>query len=206
MSDSTKVHGSVRVGKALCGAPIGQGDYSLYAKEVTCPTCIHILQRDFPDNNSPSALGTKPSNPKQAFAAQKVPLFSVNTAPFLAEMSLGMLEGALKYGRHNYRESGVLVSTYLDAAARHLLDYWEGIDMDPDSPVPIHNLAKAACCLQIAFDGIMMGNLTDDRPISTHAKEWLKSTNARANQLREAFKGRAAEPFTARRAASKGDE
>jgi hypothetical protein len=55
------------------------------------------------------------------------------SAPVLAEVGLGMLEGGHKYGRHNYRAIGVRTSIYYDAAMRHLTAWWEGEDIDAES-------------------------------------------------------------------------
>ena len=58
---------------------------------------------------------TKLSNPKDMVGSRKVPL---STLPFrvLWRVGLAMLEGALKYGRHNYRAVGVRASVYFDGA------------------------------------------------------------------------------------------
>ena len=58
----------------------------------------------------PPAVATeKPTNPKDAVGIKKTP-FSVLPTPVLVEAALGMAEGALKYGRHNYRAIGVRTS------------------------------------------------------------------------------------------------
>src|ERR1700761_3416714 len=74
----------------------------------------------------------KRSNPKDAVGTGKVPVSTVS-APVIAEVGLAMLEGARKYGRHNYRAIGVRASVYYDAAQRHLMAWWEGQDIDPAS-------------------------------------------------------------------------
>jgi hypothetical protein len=60
----------------------------------------------------------------------KVPMSYVS-APVLAEVGLGMLEGGHKYGRHNYRAIGVRASIYYDAAMRHLTAWWEAKTSTP---------------------------------------------------------------------------
>ena len=76
---------------------------------------------------------TKQTNPKDAVGIRKI-LFSVLPMRVLWRVALAMLEGALKYGRHNYRIAGVRASVYFDAVvARHLTLWWEGEDIDPDS-------------------------------------------------------------------------
>jgi hypothetical protein len=73
------------------------------------------------------------------------------------------MEGARKYGSHNYRDVGVRVSVYYDAAMRHLGAFWEGEDIDPDSGLP--HIIKAMACLLVLRDSQLMGNCEDDRPI-----------------------------------------
>lgn len=103
----------------------------------------------------------KPTNPKDALGVKKVPLSTLPTGP-MYEVALAMLEGARKYGRHNYRTMGVKASVYYDAAMRHLTSWWEGEDIDPASG--IHHLMKAAACLFVVRDSMLMENWIDDRP------------------------------------------
>lgn len=104
----------------------------------------------------------KDTNPKNALGVKKVPMHTVPCA-VLMEMGLGMLEGGRKYGTHNYRSMGVLASVYYDGAMRHLMDWWEGEDVDPDSG--LSHITKALTCLCVLRDSMIMGNWKDDRPI-----------------------------------------
>lgn len=112
---------------------------------------------------SPAAAPTanKPSNPKDALGILKLAL-SVFPLPVLWEACIGMLEGGLKYGRHNYRVIGVRGSVYFDATFRHLSSWWEGEDLDPDSG--IHHISKAITSLVVLRDSMIRGNWVDDRP------------------------------------------
>lgn len=56
----------------------------------------------------------KPSNPKDTVGIRKAPMSTVSAA-VMAEVGVAMLEGAAKYGRHNYRAVGVRASVYYDA-------------------------------------------------------------------------------------------
>ena len=103
----------------------------------------------------------KDTNPKDASGIKKVPLHCVPMKPLL-EVGLAMLEGGRKYGTHNYREMGVRMSVYFDAAARHLIAWWEGEDIDPDSGV--HHLMKLVADMFVLRDSMFMGNCEDDRP------------------------------------------
>ncbi len=105
--------------------------------------------------------GAKDTNPKDALGVKKAPLSTLPTGP-IYEVALAMLEGARKYGRHNYRVMGVKASVYYDAAMGHLTAWWEGEDVDPTSG--LHHLAKAMACLAVVRDSEMMGNWVDDRP------------------------------------------
>jgi dATP/dGTP diphosphohydrolase len=104
----------------------------------------------------------KATNPKDAVGVRKMP-FSVLPWRVLCGVALAMLEGACKYGRHNYRAAGVRASVYFDAVVgRHLTDWWEGVDIDPDSG--LHHIDKAIAGLMVMRDSILQGNFTDDRP------------------------------------------
>jgi len=105
----------------------------------------------------------KPTNPKDALGIRKVPLHCIPCGPLL-ELGLAMMEGGRKYGSHNYRPMGVRASVYYDAAMRHLIDWWEGEDIDPDSG--IHHIMKATACLVVMRDSMLMGNYDDDRPVN----------------------------------------
>lgn len=103
----------------------------------------------------------KATNPKDAIGVTKAPM-SVVPLPAMHAIGLAMLEGALKYGRHNYREAGIRYSVYYDAILRHMTAWWEGEDIDEESGLP-HPIKVAACCV-ILFDAMLRENFTDDRP------------------------------------------
>ena len=100
-------------------------------------------------------------NPKAAVGARKGPM-SVVSELVLAEVGLAMLEGALKYGRHNYRATDIQASTYFDAFRRHIRSWWEGEDIDPGSGLP--HITKAIACLVVLRDAQINGRYIDDRP------------------------------------------
>lgn len=117
----------------------------------------------------------KPTNPKDAVGIRKAPL-SVVPMGVVAELGAAMLEGASKYGRHNYRAVGVRASVYFDATMRHLIDWWEGQDIDPDSGMS--HITKAIASLAVLRDAQMQGMCTDDRP--PRSKEFYPGLNAAA--------------------------
>jgi hypothetical protein len=97
-------------------------------------------------------------------------------------MSLGMLEGACKYGSHNYRHAGVKASTYFDATIlRHMGRWWEGEDIDAASG--LNHIIKAMSSLHVLADAILQGNLIDDRPIRAHNQNWCEEQNAEAARI-----------------------
>ncbi len=102
----------------------------------------------------------KPTNPKDAIGSDKLPLHLwPATATVLG--TLGLLDGALKYGRSNWRHAGVRATIYTDAAERHIRAWLEGEDVDPDSGVP--HIGHALACLAIVADAQAAGKLIDDR-------------------------------------------
>jgi hypothetical protein len=100
-------------------------------------------------------------NPKDLVGIRKAPMSTVSAA-VMAEVGVAMHEGALKYGRHNYRAVGVRSSVYYDGTMRHLMAWWEGEDIDPDSE--LSHITKAITSLVVLRDAMLQGKCTDDRP------------------------------------------
>ena len=138
-------------------------------------------------------VNIKQSNPKDAIGSKKVP-YSTLSAPVLAEVGLGMLDGACKYGRHNYRVIGVRASVYYDATLRHLTGWWEGEDCDPDAPIEISHVSKAISSLMVLRDAMINDNWTDDRPPKS-PEGWLEELNSKTKDLLEKFPN-PVEPYT----------
>ena len=132
---------------------------------------------------TPEYKETKISNPKELVGVKKIPM-STLSCPVIMEMALGMQEGSLKYGRHNYRVAGVSASMYYDAAMRHLMAWWEGEDIDPESGVS--HVIKAMTSLCVLRDGMIQDKWTDDRPI-TSPEGWMKVLNVSTSRLREKY-------------------
>lgn len=104
----------------------------------------------------------KDTNPKDAIGTAKWRQFTVVPMQVLWEVGVGMLEGTLKYGRHNYRGAGVRASVYVDAALGHIHQFWEGEDIDKDSG--LSHVTKAICSLFVLRDAMMNEMWNDDRP------------------------------------------
>jgi len=133
----------------------------------------------------------KATNPKEALGATKNPHACVPLT-VLAELGVAMMEGARKYGRHNYRCTNIAASTYYEAARRHIDSWWEGEDIDPDSGIP--HLVKAIASLTVCRDGEIQGKLVDDRPPKTPAIFWENLNKLVKGVIKKYPK--AAKPFT----------
>lgn len=133
----------------------------------------------------------KATNPKDAFGAKKVGR-SVVPISALAQLSIAFLEGALKYGAHNWTRSGARASVYYDALDRHATRYWAGEDYDVDlfakTGVKVHHLAKVMACCAIIIDAETRGVLVDDRPPAYFSVETLFEVfNEAAAALTDAY-------------------
>lgn len=104
---------------------------------------------------------TKDTNPKDAIGSTKLPMHLIpgSAKAYLAQ---AFLEGALKYGKYNWRVAGVRASIYLDAMERHLEKFKNGEWSDPVTHVP--HLASVMACAAIILDADAVGKLNDDRP------------------------------------------
>ena len=139
-------------------------------------------------------LDRKETNPKDSIGVLKSPVHYVS-APVVFELGLAMLEGATKYGGHNYRVAGVRASVYYDAARRHIDAFWEGESTDPASGLP--HIIKAIACLVVLRDGQLMENWVDDRPPRLPSGLDTGRLNAKAKEIIERLAGAAkADDFT----------
>lgn len=139
------------------------------------------------------AAGLKDTNPKDAIGCQKLPLHLwPSTATAMG--CLGLLDGALKYGRANWRASGVRASIYFDAASRHLNAWFEGEEQDPDSGLP--HLAHALACLAIVVDAEAAGLLVDDRQVQGGYRALISKLTPLVPKLQEMHADRTPKHFT----------
>jgi hypothetical protein len=136
---------------------------------------------------------TKPTNPKDIVGSGKLPLELVpDTAGVY--MALAFLEGALKYGRFNWRVAGVRASIYAAAARRHLSKWWNGEDCDPATHV--HHLASVMACCTIILDADLVGKLTDDRPPKADLGKLIDSLDATVGHLKRLYADRDPKQYT----------
>lgn len=143
----------------------------------------------------------KDTNPKDSVGIRKVPLSTVS-AQVMAEVGLAMMEGARKYGRHNYRIAGVRASVYYDATLRHLMAWWEGEDIDPDSG--LSHVTKAIAGLTVLRDAMINEMLNDDRPPALPVG-WVQRLNEQAADIIERIPV-ALDPYTKADTAETTDE
>jgi hypothetical protein len=101
------------------------------------------------------------ANPKDLVAQSKLDLSLVPETAIIAE-ALAFLEGALKYGRYNWRMAPVKMSVYYSALLRHALKLHAG-DL-VDSKTFLSHLGYIRCCAGIMIDALHHGTLIDDRP------------------------------------------
>lgn len=135
--------------------------------------------------------GQKPTNPKDTIGIRKAPMSTVSGA-VMAEVGTAMLEGAAKYGRHNYRVVGVRASVYYDATMRHLIGWWEGEDLDPDSG--LSHVTKAIASLVVLRDAMINGKCEDDRP--PRCTPFYSGLNAEAGKILDRHAGKSPAHYT----------
>jgi hypothetical protein len=173
----------------------GMGDCpSLYTREI--PKVIRPLPPLVVDGNGADEGETKPSNPKDVIGSRKLDLGLVPDSAVVG-MAEALMEGALKYGRYNWRVAGVRASIYHAACRRHLAKWWNGEDEEPATR--IHHLKNAACCLAILIDAAQYGKLTDDRPPAPDREATARQIDSReelVRHLREVFKDHHPHQFT----------
>lgn len=116
---------------------------------MICPKC------------RPDSFFTPNINPKEKIGQAKPSLHHVPPRVLL-EVAQAMMEGSKKYGIYNYRKAGVSFSTYYSSTFRHLISWFEGEDIDPDSG--LHHVTKAIAGLIVLRDSMLENNYKDDRP------------------------------------------
>jgi len=116
------------------------------------------MWKDEEDNNTPVD-----SNLKTLAAINKP---RISDVPPVALFALGaaMSDGANKYGRFNWRQTGATSSVFYDAMQRHLAQWYDGEDFADDSKV--HHLAHIMASCAILMDCEHQGSLKDDRDFS----------------------------------------
>ena len=145
-----------------------------------------IKDTNYKDTNPSTQVDSglyKSTNPKDSVGTKKAPMSTVSS-PAMMEVGLAMLEGARKYGRHNYRVAGISASVYYDALFRHMMAWWEGEDIDPDSG--LSHVTKAIATLMVLRDAMIYDKFNDDRPPKM-SEGWIKHLNEKAAAIIEKY-------------------
>jgi len=87
------------------------------------------------------------------------PKFTMIPQLALREVAKVFTYGANKYGEFNYSGKGEVLR-YIDALQRHSNQFLTGEDIDESN---IHHLACVAANALMALDGILTGNIIDNR-------------------------------------------
>lgn len=144
------------------------------------------LDEDFPDDS-------KGSNPKDAIGSRKTPMGLMPDTAVVAG-NMAFLEGAMKYGRYNWRAVGVRASIYVEALRRHLSAWWNGEDIDEDSG--LSHLWKAMACLAVLIDAEAVGKLNDDRPPRAPVQEMLDDLRPHVEDIKDRYADRTPHQYT----------
>jgi len=136
----------------------------------------------------------KDTNPKDAVGVRKWRQYCTVPITIIWELGVAMLEGARKYGRHNYRVAGVRASVYVDAAKGHIDSWWEGEDIDSDSG--LSHITKAMASLAVLRDAMLNDMMTDDRPPKVKNFDQFKADMQKAVEGIMERHPDACEPFT----------
>ena len=121
-----------------------------------------------PETAKVTPLGT---NPKDLLGTKK-PNISLVPMSSIIYQALAMEDGAKKYGPYNWRQNKVIASIYVDAAMRHLAQWFDGEELASDSQKP--HLAHAMACIGIIIDALETGNLVDNRPLPGAASKVIE--------------------------------
>lgn len=139
----------------------------------------------------------KDGNPKTALGIRKPSTFYTPYAPYM-EYSLVHMQGAFKYGHFNWLDDPVSISTYTDAALRHIALYLGGQRNASDTG--LHHLAHAMTCLSIVIDAEVHNTLIDDRfkhrnteinegQIASNLEQYIESCAPRIAQIYDQWYG-----------------
>lgn len=133
------------------------------------------------------------SNPKDLVGMKKAPLRYVPPA-MMIEASGPAEDGAIKYGPFNWRDIPIQMTSYLEAAMRHLLALMDGEDVAADSGYS--HLGHILQGIGIVVDAKAHGTLIDDRFTAGPASEMLAErdkSKPRGGITHESWPGRTRE-------------
>lgn len=137
---------------------------------------------------------SREENPKDLVGSNKLPLHLWPTTAS-AMGCVALLNGALKYGRSNWRHTGVRSSVYVDACQRHLAAWFEGEESDEEG---VPHLSAALACLAIIVDCQAAGKLKDDRQFPGGHRKLIDSLTPHVKRLRELHSDKSPKHYDAR--------
>ena len=179
-------------GEKALGSCLGCAFHGDLQRCEIAPKCNGVVYIRKSTHRAPRVeADVKQTNPKDIVGVRKAPMSTVSAA-VMAEVGVAMLEGAAKYGRHNYRMVGVRNSVYYDATMRHLMSWWEGEDIDPDSGMS--HITKAIASLMVLRDAQMNDKATDDR--APRIKAFYPELNERAGAILDKYAERSPRHYT----------
>ena len=112
----------------------------------------------------PAFLRTEAEGDPKARAASSKPDLSLLPPVALREAARAHAFGSAKYGRYNWRSELVKATVYTAAAMRHIGQWQDGEELDPESGA--NHLAHAIATLNIVLDAANQGTLIDNRPVN----------------------------------------
>jgi hypothetical protein len=124
-------------------------------------------------------------NPKLAIGNVALPMTLLSPLT-IATGCLGKLNGKLKYGGSNYIGTKVIMSTYMDAIARHFAKIQLGEDVDSVDGVP--HWGAIIANIDIILSAKAAGTLIDDRLRSDGQLEAIKELVPLVKSLQELHK------------------
>lgn len=127
----------------------------------------------------------KPTNPKDAIAGDKIPLWLLSPIA-KAHWASAQFCGQVKYGAWNWREAGARASIYISAIDRHKDAYTSGELYDPVDGT--HHLGNIMACCAILLEASAMGKLVDDRPPSFSIRQVYKEVQGQMSHMRVLYK------------------
>lgn len=123
------------------------------------------------------------SNPKTLTGNRKVPVLSVVPPTSIIAQATAMrygaffapkIDGTKGYGPYNWRDQPIEAHIYIDAALRHLMQWWDGDEVeiirDDTGGIldEVSHLAFALATIGILIDARANGTMKDDRPRITN--------------------------------------
>lgn len=154
--------------------PYMEDEHYNIVEEILDPMPVTVKKEDrielstlVPDPGCPRAE----VNPKTLMGRLKTPVLSVIPPASLIHQADAMnygaylapkADGTKGYGPYNWRDAPIEAGVYVDAAMRHLMQWWDGEDLASDSKA--HHLGHALATIGILLDAIENQTVIDDRP------------------------------------------